>query len=110
MSDCSPYVKVYGERNSGTKYVEALIRLNLQAPVLPGTEAMWLYIRRRHWAIDMYFRFFQPWRLGWKHAVPPIRHLEKFQSKRPLVLMFIVLGINLLGDRLRDVLNPRLKR
>jgi peptide/nickel transport system permease protein len=27
-----------------------------------------------------------------------------------LVLMFIVLGINLLGDRLRDVLNPRLKR
>lgn len=27
-----------------------------------------------------------------------------------LVLMVIVLGINLLGDRLRDVLNPRLKR
>lgn len=27
-----------------------------------------------------------------------------------LGLMFIVLGINLLGDRLRDVLNPRLKR
>jgi peptide/nickel transport system permease protein len=27
-----------------------------------------------------------------------------------LVLMIIVLGINLLGDRLRDVLNPRLKR
>jgi peptide/nickel transport system permease protein len=27
-----------------------------------------------------------------------------------LVLMLIVLGINLLGDRLRDILNPRLKR
>ena len=27
-----------------------------------------------------------------------------------LVLMIIILGINLLGDRLRDVLNPRLKR
>jgi peptide/nickel transport system permease protein len=27
-----------------------------------------------------------------------------------LALMLIVLGINLLGDRLRDVLNPRLKR
>jgi peptide/nickel transport system permease protein len=25
-------------------------------------------------------------------------------------LVLIVLGINLLGDRLRDVLNPRLKR
>jgi ABC-type dipeptide/oligopeptide/nickel transport system permease subunit len=24
--------------------------------------------------------------------------------------MIIVLGVNLLGDRLRDVLNPRLKR
>jgi peptide/nickel transport system permease protein len=27
-----------------------------------------------------------------------------------LGLMLIVLGVNLLGDRLRDVLNPRLKR
>jgi peptide/nickel transport system permease protein len=27
-----------------------------------------------------------------------------------LALMGVVLGINLLGDRLRDVLNPRLKR
>ena len=27
-----------------------------------------------------------------------------------LVLMVVVLAINLMGDRLRDVLNPRLKR
>ena len=33
-----PYIKIYGERNTGTKYLNLLVVLNLKAKVIPGEE------------------------------------------------------------------------
>ena len=66
-------LKLYGERNTGTNYLEQLAVLNLTATVLPGSAPPWL--RRlagenEGWR-DAYFRFTWSRNLGWKHAVAP---------------------------------------
>ena len=72
-------LKLYGERNTGTNYLERLAVLNLEARVLPGSAPPWL--RRllgqgEKWR-DVYFRLTWSRNLGWKHAVaPPSEALE----------------------------------
>ncbi len=66
-------LKLYGERNTGTNYLERLAALNLDATVLPGSTPPWL--RRllgegEGWR-DVYFRLTWSRNLGWKHAVAP---------------------------------------
>lgn len=67
------YVKIYGERNTATNYLEALVRLNLDIRILPGVVppaivALERALPGREWLRDLYFRFFGARTLGWKHA------------------------------------------
>lgn len=88
----SEYVKIYGERNSGTHFVHRLIRNNFHCQFVPGTLAdatpgyreafedelartvtddakrLWL----RQVRMDEYFESNAWSTLGWKHAVPPL--------------------------------------
>ncbi|RME83007.1 MAG: hypothetical protein D6775_09300 [Caldilineae bacterium] len=66
-------VKILGERNTGTHYLEKLLRLNLDVRVLPGSAPRRL---RRHFpgneaVLDLYFRLTAFANLGWKHALAP---------------------------------------
>ncbi len=69
----SPYLKIYGERNTGTTYLQALIQQNLHATPLRGTAPRrWRRLARgREWPIDLYFRLTFPRNLGWKHRMAP---------------------------------------
>ncbi len=83
------YIKIYGERNCGTNYLEQLIRRNLEVAILPGVAPAWLrrrfrnHPRLRERAIDAYFYATFGRNLGWKHMLaPPLWRLER--SIRPL--------------------------
>ncbi len=83
------FIKLYGERNTGTNYLEQLIRRNLDAVILPGAAPAWLrrrfrgHPRLRERAIDAYFYVTFGRNLGWKHMLAPPRwRLER--SIRPL--------------------------
>lgn len=89
MSDAT-YIKIYGERNSGTKYLEALIALNLDVHILRGVETQWVGRQRREWIKDAFFKYNEARFLGWKHAVPPLSCILKMNAERRLILVFIV--------------------
>ncbi|MFT6665724.1 MAG: hypothetical protein ACJA05_002595 [Porticoccus sp.] len=66
------YIKIIGERNSGTNYIEKIINENFHAAFLPGSIPRLLnktlgceFVR------DYYFKKTQHKNLGWKHAVAP---------------------------------------
>lgn len=73
-----PRIKIYGERNTGTKYLDHLIALNLQAEVLPGVEDLkqWHFFKRAEsawwyeYSCDLYFLLNFRQTLGWKHMMP----------------------------------------
>ena len=78
-------LKLYGERNTGTNYIETLLAKNLQVSVLPGRvpnshlpTMLTRYARNvipdgdhwHEWARDRYFRLNFKDNLGWKHMCP----------------------------------------
>ena len=70
-------IKLYGERNTGTNYVQRLLAVNLIAEQLPGTiPESTLSVMRclpgREWHRDLWWAV-HPRNLGWKHGVPPRR-------------------------------------
>ncbi len=67
------YIKIYGERNSGTTYLRMLAQGNLQAAILPGVAPRRLrrLVRRNERMIDLYFQLTFARNLGWKHRIAP---------------------------------------
>ena len=79
------YVKIYGERNTGTNYLMKLIKLNFNVKVFRGIEPLYLFmwpyffyfmfpplykkIPFGRWIIDNYFKLSLPKNLGWKHSM-----------------------------------------
>lgn len=65
-------LKLYGERNSGTNYLEQLLATNFEVRLLPGVAPRW-FVRRfpleRH--RDLYFAATRRFNLGWKHMLVP---------------------------------------
>jgi len=89
------YIKLYGERNCGTNYLEQLIQKNLDITLLPGVAPAWLRRRfRQHPSlrerlIDAYFHMTFGRNLGWKHMLAPdVTRLER--SIRPLSQTYFV--------------------
>ena len=68
-----PALKVYGERNSGTRYLESLVAANLRVRLLRGEAprfVTWLGPDSEAMR-DRYFRLTVRRNLGWKHRLPP---------------------------------------
>lgn len=66
-------LKLFGERNSGTTYLEALIARNLDVPMLRGVVSeAWLKDNDlTENALDLFFMLTGADNLGWKHAMAP---------------------------------------
>ncbi|MCC6456099.1 MAG: hypothetical protein IT328_14185 [Caldilineaceae bacterium] len=66
-------IKIYGERNSGTRYLTKLIELNLDAELLPGSVPRTIRLLGGHYEgiRDLYFWATYRQNLGWKHAMAP---------------------------------------
>lgn len=66
-------VKIYGERNTGTNYIDKLIRMNLEAHLLNGVAPSHIQILQRilpgkQLVRDRYFELTYGKNLGWKHT------------------------------------------
>jgi hypothetical protein len=66
-------VKIYGERNTGTNYIDKLIRINLDAHMLTGVAPRHIQLLQRvlpgrQFIRDRYFELTYGRNLGWKHT------------------------------------------
>lgn len=68
------YIKIIGERNSGTNYIEKIINENFHVALLPGS-IPWLLNKTLgcEFVRDYYFKKTQHINLGWKHAMAPTK-------------------------------------
>ena len=67
------YIKLYGERNTGSRYLNRLLELNLQAISLEGTAPRWAALLNSVSpdgmnVLDWYFSRTFARNLGWKHS------------------------------------------
>lgn len=87
------YLKVYGERNSGTSYLQSLVQLNLDAATLPGSAPRRYrrLVRANEQLIDIYFQFTFPRNLGWKHRLAPEKNeLQRVAFPLDSVIFLII--------------------
>ena len=79
------YIKIYGDRNSGTRYLERLIKKNLNVKILPGVVPKFVRIitkrlKKRNKIRAAYHKFSYYRNLGWKHTiVKSPQELEKYR-------------------------------
>lgn len=72
-------LKLYGERNTGTNWLEHLVGLNLDVELFPSVAPVWLRKLQgkapgTEWLRDLWFRTTTGRTFGWKHAlVDPAR-------------------------------------
>lgn len=77
-------VKIYGERNTGTNYIDRLIRMNLEAHLLDGVAPGYIQTVQRilpgkQFVRDKYFELTYGKNLGWKHTtVKPEPELRRY--------------------------------
>src|SRR3990172_11475666 len=66
-------IKIYGERNTGTNYLDGLIQLNLNTELLRGVVPWYIekLFNGSEIAKDMYFKITYRENLGWKHSLVP---------------------------------------
>ncbi len=75
-------IKIYGERNTNTNYLERLIHLNLDVVQLPSVVPRYVktiqkILPGKEWLRDFYFSRSYEHNLGWKHAcVKPAEELR----------------------------------
>jgi len=92
MLNNKPAIKLYGERNTGTNYLEHLIKRNIHVTILRGGAhrlvqfvSPWL-----EWPRDLYFYFTARNNLGWKHAVAvSVQQLQAWQATEMLYFVTI---------------------
>ena len=88
------FIKVYGERNTGTNYIGELIALNLlasQVPAIipPGVRRVHQALPGREWVRDLYFACTYRWNLGWKHGVAKPGAPRRHGAKGPLLFVTV---------------------
>lgn len=90
------YLKVYGERNSGTTYLQSLVQLNLEAVTLPGSAPRRYrrFVRANERLIDLYFQFTFPRNLGWKHRLAPPKNELQRVAFSPDNVAFLIISKN----------------
>jgi hypothetical protein len=94
----TPTIKIYGERNTGSNYLQQLIKNNLNVYILQGTAPYGIrriqrFLPGKEWLIDLYFSLTFSNNLGWKHSlVKDITELKKYEIIKKI--LFITLTKN----------------
>lgn len=82
MSELAKSLKLYGERNTGSRYLETLVRQNLSVNFVQGVVPPWIEQAQRRlrgtdeFVRDIYFFATQHKNLGWKHRLPSPKQLQ----------------------------------
>lgn len=91
--DQETFIKIFGERNTGTNYLEKLISQNMQVTLLPGTAPSSVTRLGRRlradWPTNLYFALTRHRHLGWKHSPAhlPEPLPQAFQGRLCLVML-----------------------
>lgn len=92
----STAIKVLGERNSGTIYIEELIRCNFAVDLLRGIEPEWVEwlqkpVPGKNALVDLFFHATIQHNLGWKHmlAMPKMLSFRKEIDRRSISFVTI---------------------
>lgn len=69
------FIKIYGERNTNSRYLSRLIHLNLEVEELPGTIPKFFadlqyILPGKEWIRNSFFQVTTHRNLGWKHMCP----------------------------------------
>ena len=81
-------IKVYGERNSGTNYLEQLIELNLDVALLKYKPAKTIApLLKYEIMTDLLLSYKRPSFLGWKHGCPPLKHINSYPGKLLIITL-----------------------
>jgi len=84
------FVKLFGERNTGTNFVSQLIERNLDVRMLDGG-APWVLYRLQpwEWPRDLWFASTGRFNLGWKHSYPDHDRIRRFCAIHRLVIVTV---------------------
>ena len=80
-------IKIYGERNSGTNYMEELLRTNLNARIIRyvPSQSFGKYLKKESF-IGLVYEYNKNEYLGWKHGKPRIKAINNYQNSKLLVI------------------------
>jgi hypothetical protein len=81
LSKSFKYLKVLGERNCGTNYLEQLWTTNFKIQILTGVPHRRVPFKRFEWTLDLFFFLSYGYNLGWKHAMAPSVKMIKNNKK-----------------------------
>jgi len=89
-------VKIYGERNTGTSYLEALLVRNLAVDCLRGgvPRSIRRFFANSERARDWYFHATYRSNLGWKHACVPTESQLAIARTNSTDVLFLTLTKN----------------
>ena len=84
------FLKIYGERNTGTNYLRKVIEENFRCTLIPGTVPKELLLKSRRIVKDSYFLINQKQNLGWKHCSPDINLIKNYSHFSQLKIICLV--------------------
>jgi hypothetical protein len=94
-------IKIFGERNTGTRYLQKLIELNFNMNILSGSLDKYKFLLKilnkikinQEFMRDIYFKYSTKKYLGWKHR--EVDHFEIIKKKTDLnEILFLVIVKN----------------
>jgi hypothetical protein len=83
-------IKIYGERNCGTNYLEKLIETNLEVEILKFRLNWWSVLLLKSikfdLVVDLLLRIQRKKILGWKHGCAPINEIKSYDSESLVIV------------------------
>lgn len=88
-------LKIYAERNTGTNYLEQLIKANLFVSFIPGVVPVAVHLIQtvmpgNEWLKNAYFSISSRRNLGWKHSKPSIELIKEYISINPRLCLISI--------------------
>lgn len=80
-------IKIFGERNTGTNYLLAILSQNFEVGFFRSVIPRQLPFKGSEFVKDLFFRLTRKRNLGWKHAIPPISLIEQVAAKEDMVVI-----------------------
>jgi hypothetical protein len=83
------FIKIFGERNCGTNYLQGMVSRNFEVDILPGkVNPKFRRLKELEWVRFLYFNFTFNHYFGWKHAqIDSMRISANPKSKDTLFLV-----------------------
>jgi hypothetical protein len=83
-------IKIFGERNTGTNYLKALMETNLNVRIVPGSVPVKSGLMRNPLLFDLLYDIRYKKHHGWKHGMPDPIRLEKLATSGETLFVTLI--------------------